>query len=268
MEYAIERVFDGEVYPPRGVEDGLHFIITPYREIETPYGGGYNIDDGGDVWLMDGPSVVASREIICKRGLLEDRQEAAARRFAPWAASVAHLARAERRARQMWPVMSIMEQAGYTNADGEFVPQAEFFVAEEEAWLAKAQKFAAPADLIPPADWPEWKKQGGMTTGELGLRIIARLGREERGARLAAGAALPAAPLPRLSRDWAPWWPKGDSWADSLATLIFERWKMQGEPAPTRDDVVRWALDLEISKSAVHRGTGIARSTIDRILED
>ena len=40
----------------------------------------------------------------------------------------------------------------------------------------------------------------------------------------------------------------------------------QGAVAARRDEVVRAAVDAGVSKSEVHRLTGIARTTIDRIV--
>ncbi|MFF8696284.1 hypothetical protein ACF08W_29135 [Streptomyces sp. NPDC015144] len=256
--YPIERD-SHDSYPPRGETDGIHFVTSPHGEILTPYGTGYNVDAGGYVWLMDGETTAARLVIRTDRRFLEGEQEEAARELAPWARTVTHLDRARRYVRQVSQVERTLDDLDYPGPDD-----------DPAAVYERLARLAVPEDRTPPADRPAWRSRPDADARELGARIRARLERLEREERSAALAALPAAEesLPVLPRGWKPWWPKSEgTWTDAIAETLFERWRASGTgDTRARDDLIRRVTDANISKSAVHRGTGIARTTIDRVL--
>ena len=73
---------------------------------------------------------------------------------------------------------------------------------------------------------------------------------------------------PTLSGDWTyemPWNSRAGC-AERIGEIVFARFQAEDAAFP-RDAVVRWAVGSGMHKLYVHRMTGVARTTIDRIIQ-
>ncbi|WP_335983116.1 MULTISPECIES: hypothetical protein [Streptomycetaceae] len=73
---------------------------------------------------------------------------------------------------------------------------------------------------------------------------------------------------PTLSAEWTydlPWRTQA-GWSERIAEIVFARFQAEDAAFP-RDSVVRWAVASGMHKVYVHRMTGVARTTIDRIIQ-
>ncbi|MEU6346470.1 hypothetical protein ABZ883_36605 [Streptomyces sp. NPDC046977] len=119
------------------------------------------------------------------------------------------------------------------------------------------------------ADDAEWYDRVPVNRArKVGRSALARLYRAEQQERQAAVDALPPAhlELPALTDSWTPWRLLENPWRNELGQLVFRRYRAAPDDA-ARDRVIRWAIGAGLSKASVHRGLGVARTTIDRVLE-
>ncbi|WP_282797366.1 hypothetical protein [Streptomyces sp. CC224B] len=252
----------GEEHPP-----GLHIARTGYAEFHTRAAHSrtraWVIDRGTAVYLHDGDTALAVAELIDDRDAQPRLQAAAIAEIAPWAQTIAHLIRSWALADRQDALASLLRARGYVDvySEGSFEVRREW---DLEAWTEKIRRLATDDD---PAD---------LTGDDLGAVIQVRLKRERAAAQQAAVAALPPASggsLPPLTGTWelarGPRLPHAPQpWAEVVLPLLVQRWEDSDDPVLRhRDALVHWAVASGISKAELHRASGIARSTIDRVLE-
>ncbi|MFI7102716.1 hypothetical protein ACIBK8_25545 [Streptomyces sp. NPDC050161] len=244
--------------PPRPQAPGLHLVLTPYDEIHTPSGmSRWTVDFGSRVYLLDGGDAVAVAELVDDRDAQPRRQAAAIAEITPWARSVAHLAHAWRLDDRRNALEELRAHEGYVTVYREESGTVASGY-DRAAWERRLRAFAAPED-------PE-----GLEGYDLGVAIAQRLVREHRVAADAARDALPAAgqPLPPLSARWTVAWNSRGPlppWAEFLLPLLGQRWQ-DAPGTEARDHLIHWAARSGSSKADLHRATGVARTTINRVL--
>ncbi|MFF2751138.1 hypothetical protein ACFVVA_37080 [Kitasatospora sp. NPDC058048] len=267
MSIRTEHVLNGLAFPPDPHGEGLHAVTTPFTEISTRTGPlESDVRHGAHVWLFDGAHRLGGVVLVCRRVNCAEVQQDAVREVEPWVPSIAHLARRQRLALTEWELRSLLDHPDKVPARDDFGDWATR--SDAAAWRRAVLAFATEQDPVPPTDPAAWFPGAAE---RLGHAVLTRLAGEQAAALAAAADALPSAgaPLPPLTDRWKPWPAVMDhgssTWVDEIAPLLFERWKAAPEPAD-RDRLIAWGLDAGIGKLDLHRATGIARSTIDRVL--
>ncbi|MET8502894.1 hypothetical protein [Streptomyces microflavus] len=218
--------------------------------------------------LQDGAVVLAEREAICSTYAdARDRAEAAAQQVTPWASAITAAVEADRLDR-------------HADRVGREAGQSELWHAMHERWndngaLEQAQTYLQAIQHVATDD----ESATHPTATALAPVVQARLRQTAdvcRRQALAAAPDLTAHPAPGAA--WsvpAPYTPPqyigaADEDQEELPTLLtvqlLRAWALD-KPAVNRDSLIRWAERSGVAKSDIHRLTGVARTTIDRILK-
>ncbi|MFD9685128.1 hypothetical protein ACFWXO_05130 [Kitasatospora sp. NPDC059088] len=225
-----------------------------YQMFETPNIGGYRISYGGFVFLESADRTAVARIPLRveRRNSLEGVQEAAALEMEPWAPAVVKLAAARRATAQAQGVRDAGEELRRS--------QGQHWDEERDEQLVGYIRQHATAE----------ERSTSGETWTLADKVAARLDAEQRALMQAASEALPDAavgPLPDFDEDWQQVaQPSYDSWLDRIRPLVIARWA-EADAGAGRDHMIVWVMDHgRVSKLDLHRRTGIARTTIDRVL--
>lgn len=218
--------------------------------------------------LQDGDVVLAEREALCSTYAdARGSAEVAAEQVTPWVSAVTAAVEADR----------LDRLADYV---GREAGQSELWHAMHERWndhgaLDQAQAHLQAIQHVATDD----ETATHPTATALAPVVQARLRQTADACRrqaLAAAPDLTAHPAPGAA--WsvpAPYAPPryigaADEDQEELRTLIavqlLRAWALD-KPAVTRDVLIVWAERAGVAKSEIHRLTGVARSTIDRILK-
>ncbi|MFF7995129.1 hypothetical protein ACFZDG_35830 [Kitasatospora xanthocidica] len=229
------------------------FNFGEYQMFETPYANGYNSSYGGYVFLegADRTTVARIPLRVERRSSLERVQETTAREMEPWAPAVVKLAAARRaaaRAQEMRDAGEECRRSQWQQWDDERDEEIARYIHQ----YATAEERSASDELWTLAD-----------------KVAARLGAEQQALTQAASDALPDAavgPLPDFDEDWQQVaQPSYDSWLDQIRPLVTDRWA-KADAGAGRDNMIAWVMGHGGTKADLHRRTGIARTTIDRVL--
>lgn len=231
------------LHPPRGQRDDLYAVVTPLTDLHTGNRGGY-------VWLFEDFHLIAYRQVMSGYAEYDERCAEAIRGIAPWATTLGHLARADR--------IYAVERAVH------HLMQAEGDAQDRDRWVTRMHAYATPEELSGAA--VSRRQEAGERIGEAILARLCSQGRDEHGK---AEAALPPADsLPAFDPRWSPWGMYGSAhWLARIGPLVFARAGAADTSAADRDAAIRWGIyTIGHNKATVHRMSGIARTTIDRVL--
>lgn len=268
MDIPIEFTGSTGRFPTPGDGSGLRFVAGGWEDLPARPGAGVEPEAGGYFFLYIGAEPLAYRSVYAATGAeLEAECRRAAATMAPWTRALERLAAAVRNMHRYYLLQSVLrEQLRRGGDDGlTYVPVPGGNL-RDPGWLARIAEFAADGDLLPPPDQPgAVAPEGAVLVFEISDRLL----REWKELKDAAIRALPSAesPLPAsFGEQWLAMRPPHDPCLDRVAALVMERWTK----APTdaaRDHMVRWVIgQAGMTKTQLHRQTGIARSTLDRIL--
>lgn len=267
MDIPIEFTGSTGRFPPPSGGSGLRFVAGGWEDLPARPGAGAELEPGGYLFLYIGAEPLAYRPVYAATGAeLEAECRQAAATMAPWTRALERLTAAARTMHRYYMLQSVVrEQLRLGGDDGlTYVPVPGGNL-RDPGWLARIAEFAADGDLLPPPDRPEAAPEGVV----LAIEISNRLAREWQELKDAAVRALPSAecPLPAsFGEQWLAMRPPHTPCLDQVAALVVGRWTK----APTdvaRDHTVRWVIgQTGMTKTQLHRQTGIARSTLDRIL--
>lgn len=227
----------------------------PYQEFETPYRGGYNISYGGYVTLRNADKQAIARIAVRveRRGNLETAQEATVRELEPWAPAILKFAAATQ----------IGNRAIEVRHAGE-----SYFETQDEGWSeSQDEELVKLAGFVLQHATPE-ERSTTDAIWALAENVANRLDAERQDLTREATNALPdaaAGPIPDMDEEWQ----QVDQlhylpWLNPLRAAVMDRWAKDGNIG--RDNMIKWAVDHGASKADLHRRTGIARTTINRVL--
>lgn len=240
-------------YPAAGQQSGVHIVTGPYGQATRPHGFGTDVLNGGHVWLFNGPRMLACSIAAAGYDRYDAAMAAEVAEIQPWAHSISHLDQAGQLGDRAMSLGILMQ------ADE---------IGDRDRWAEQVLAYALRAEL--PTGPDSRSLLPADRARHAGPRAAARLAAAEREQRDAAARALPPAhlDLPVLTDSWTPWqWPE-DPWRDELARLVYWRYRTQQPDTAARNRVIRWAIDSGLPKAELHRGTGVSRATIDRVLAD
>ncbi|MFW3464495.1 hypothetical protein [Streptomyces sp. 058-1L] len=235
-------------------------VTTPADALER--------DPGVSMRLQDGDVVLAERDTICSTYVdARDSAEAAAEQIGPWVPAAAAAIEADRLDRLADRVGAEAEQSALWHAEHERWYDDDALDQAEEH-LQAIQREATDAEAAT-----------HHTAADLAAAVQARLHQTAYTRRRHALAAAPDLTLnPTPGAAWTVSAPYGtprymgaaDEDQEELRTLIAVQllrvWALD-KPAVTRDVLIGWAERSGVAKSEIHRLTGVARPTIDRILK-
>lgn len=257
-------------------EDGVHVTWTHARWLGRWDGTGRSVSSGAQVILRDGPTVLATAEYEAPRSDLHDGIEDEAHILPAWIPTLRELAAAvgdDRAANGIRTTCRLMLSHWEASKGGDLAPVEDAY--DQARTYAHALRDLVPEELQRHLHLHEAVEQHAqaLTTRATDHRV----------------RAVHSAPdAPRLTLAWTGPYseqqctqirrqPEGEGlWYADIPLQLLHGWREKvarsddphatRKPAPLRDHLITWAFDCGASKIDIARAGGMARTTVNRLL--